>query len=152
MKALETEYKGILFRSRLEARWAILFDALKLEYIYEPDCFVLSNGQKYTPDFYLPRYKLYIEIKPNFDWMDIKYHTERYELFSKTLVVLSGGYPSFENINYSNNCDGGVIFCPNRKYEPLFYSGLNVGDKSDMFTNEDYRSELQIVKSYRFWK
>lgn len=151
MKALETEYKGILFRSRLEARWAVLFDALKLEYIYEPDCFVLSNGQKYTPDFYLPKYDLYIEIKPNFDWMDIEYHKNRYDLFSNTLIVLSGSYPSFDEMNYCNKCDGSVIFCPNTKYEPLFYSGLDVGSRSDMFTNEDYRSELQIVKSYRFW-
>ena len=47
MKSIETEYNGILFRSRLEARWAILFDALELKYVYEPECFILSNGQKY---------------------------------------------------------------------------------------------------------
>ena len=56
MKAIETEYKEILFRSRLEARWAILFDALNIEWVYEPDCFILSNNQKYTPDFYIPKF------------------------------------------------------------------------------------------------
>ena len=27
IKAIQTEYKGYLFRSRLEARWAVFFDA-----------------------------------------------------------------------------------------------------------------------------
>lgn len=70
MDAIQTEYNDILYRSRLEARWAILFDALNIEYIYEPECFVLSNGQKYTPDFYIPKYDMYIEIKPNLDWIE----------------------------------------------------------------------------------
>lgn len=30
MKAIETRYKGYRFRSRLEARWAVFFDALGL--------------------------------------------------------------------------------------------------------------------------
>ena len=30
IKAIETSYKGYLFRSRLEARWAVFFDALGL--------------------------------------------------------------------------------------------------------------------------
>ena len=78
MTAIETEYNGILFRSRLEARWAIFFDALKLDWVYEPDCFVLSNNQKYTPDFYIPKYKLYIEVKPSLWWQNIDYHKKRY--------------------------------------------------------------------------
>jgi hypothetical protein len=28
IKAIETSYKGYRFRSRLEARWAVFFDAL----------------------------------------------------------------------------------------------------------------------------
>jgi hypothetical protein len=31
MKAIETRYAGCLFRSRLEARWAVLFDHLGIE-------------------------------------------------------------------------------------------------------------------------
>jgi hypothetical protein len=40
IKAIETDWHGFRFRSRLEARWAVFFDALDLEYIYvpEPDC------------------------------------------------------------------------------------------------------------------
>jgi hypothetical protein len=53
-RAIETEYKGYLFRSRLEARWAVFFDALGIPYLYEPGGFDLS-GTWYLPDFYLQR-------------------------------------------------------------------------------------------------
>lgn len=51
IKAIETEYNGYRFRSRLEARWAVFFDALGVKYEYEPDGFVLPSGRKYLPDF-----------------------------------------------------------------------------------------------------
>lgn len=63
IKPIETEYKGYRFRSRLEARWAVFFDALGIKYHYEPEGFDL-NGTYYLPDFYLDDYKIYVEIKP----------------------------------------------------------------------------------------
>jgi hypothetical protein len=30
IKAIETRYKGYRFRSRLEARWSVFFDAMEL--------------------------------------------------------------------------------------------------------------------------
>ena len=63
IKAIETEYNGILFRSRLEARWAVFFDAAGVKYEYEPYSFML-DGIGYVPDFYLPDYELYVEAKP----------------------------------------------------------------------------------------
>lgn len=53
MKAIETKYKGYRFRSRLEARWAVFFDALGLQWEYEPAGFKTSKGA-YLPDFFLP--------------------------------------------------------------------------------------------------
>jgi hypothetical protein len=66
IKAIETRYKGYRFRSRLEARWAVFFDALGIEWQYEPQGYVLSDGACYLPDFYLPRFSdgLYVEVKP----------------------------------------------------------------------------------------
>ena len=64
IKAIETEYNGYRFRSRLEARWAVFFDAAGIEYQYEPEGFELRDGTKYLPDFYLPWFKCYVEIKP----------------------------------------------------------------------------------------
>lgn len=63
-KAIETEYNGYRFRSKLEARWAVLFDALNIEYEYEPEGFELSDGTRYLPDFYFPRFEMYAEVKP----------------------------------------------------------------------------------------
>lgn len=64
MKAIETEYNGYKFRSRLEARWAVFFDAAGIKYEYEPEGFELEDGTKYLPDFYLPEYDWYVEVKP----------------------------------------------------------------------------------------
>ena len=60
-KGIITFYNGIKFRSRLEAKWACLFDLLKWEWEYEP--FDL-NG--WIPDFivYGRREEILIEIKP----------------------------------------------------------------------------------------
>lgn len=63
MKAIETEYKGYRFRSRLEARWAVSFDALGIKYEYEPEGIVLSDGTGYLPDFYLPGFHCFFEVK-----------------------------------------------------------------------------------------
>lgn len=66
MKAIDTYYNGNYFRSRLEARWATLFDLGGIRYEYEPDGFTLSNGNKYLPDFYLPDHQSYAEVKPTY--------------------------------------------------------------------------------------
>ena len=75
IKAIETLYNGYRFRSRLEARWAIFFDVLGVEYEYEPEGFLLPSGNKYLPDFRIKCYgtrggfgetcpfDLYIEVK-----------------------------------------------------------------------------------------
>ena len=65
IKAIETVYNGYKFRSRLEARWAVFFDAAGIKYEYEPQGFELSDGTKYLPDFYLPEYDWFVEVKPN---------------------------------------------------------------------------------------
>jgi hypothetical protein len=64
-RPIETRYKGYRFRSRLEARWAVFFDALGIDYRYEPEGFDL-NGLFYLPDFYLPTEQpgSWIEVKP----------------------------------------------------------------------------------------
>lgn len=63
--AIETHYAGCRFRSRIEARWAVFFDALRLRWEYEREGFQLSTGW-YLPDFWLP------EIGPGGAWIEIK--------------------------------------------------------------------------------
>lgn len=64
IEAIETEYKGYRFRSRLEARWAVFFDACGIKYQYEPEGFKAEDGTMYLPDFYLPDFDVYCEVKP----------------------------------------------------------------------------------------
>lgn len=64
IKAIETEAYGCRFRSRLEARWATFFQTLGIEWQYEPEGFEAEDGSRYLPDFYLPRNRLWVEVKP----------------------------------------------------------------------------------------
>ena len=63
IKAIETQYKGYKFRSRLEAKWAVFFDEAKIKYEYEPEGYEDENGKRYLPDFYLPDFDVYVEVK-----------------------------------------------------------------------------------------
>jgi hypothetical protein len=58
--AIPTVYKGIEFRSRLEAKWAAVFDQLEWSWEYEP-----IDLKGYIPDFVLQwREPTIVEIKP----------------------------------------------------------------------------------------
>jgi hypothetical protein len=61
MKAIPTRYKGVQFRSRLEARWAAMFDLLEWRWEYEP-----FDLEGYIPDFALtPKAgPVLVEVKP----------------------------------------------------------------------------------------
>ena len=62
-RAIETSFAGRHFRSRLEARWAVVYTHLGIPWTYEPEGFDLA-GVRYLPDFYLPHLDAYVEIKP----------------------------------------------------------------------------------------
>ena len=67
-KAIETIYPypdGYRFRSRLEARWAVFFDMLGIEYEYEKEGYDLGAAGWYLPDFWLPQVRMWAEIKPS---------------------------------------------------------------------------------------
>ncbi len=63
--AIETRYGGHRFRSRLEARWAVFFTDIKFEYEYELEGYKLPSGACYLPDFYLPKFDAWVEVKPH---------------------------------------------------------------------------------------
>jgi len=81
IKPIQTYYDGHWFRSRLEARWAVVFNALGVPYEYEPEGFDLGDGLYYLPDFRVKCYgcrgdyksepfDLYIEVKGRMDKKD----------------------------------------------------------------------------------
>lgn len=124
LKAIETIYKGYKFRSRLEARWAVFFDALNISWEYEKEGYDL-DGIYYLPDFWLPSYQYWFEIKGQTPTDEEKFKCKKLNFLSEYPVVLAVGEPHLnENIVYScdmNGSGGGYgewlnarwFFCPN---------------------------------------
>lgn len=72
---IQTRAYGCLFRSRLEARWAVFFTTLGIRWEYEPEGFDL-DGERYLPDFrvWTPQGgPIWYEIKPANITQDPKY-------------------------------------------------------------------------------
>jgi hypothetical protein len=112
MKAIETRYNGHRFRSRLEARWAVFFDRLGVEWEYEPEGFELKDGTKYLPDFYLPKFEggCWVEVKPkNGDWRK----AAAFCFESNQTVWLADGNPGKRAYTLLRNRSDGV---PDRDY------------------------------------
>jgi hypothetical protein len=89
IKAIETKYNGYRFRSRLEARWAVFFDALGLRYEYEAEGFHTPIGG-YLPDFWMTDLHFYIEVKPDRELMDEEIIKSLYLSSESNTFVLCG--------------------------------------------------------------
>lgn len=63
LHALPTSHSGYLFRSRLESRWAVCLESLGVQYEYERQGYDLGPAGWYLPDFWLPDYGIYLEVK-----------------------------------------------------------------------------------------
>ncbi len=102
IKAIETSYKGYRFRSRLEARWAVFFDALGIEWEYEPEGFDLGDLGWYLPDFWLPQAEFHAEVKPGIelipggDLLKLHYFDSNPPEGSMGLIFLFGTPASWE--------------------------------------------------------
>lgn len=95
IKAIETQYKGYRFRSRLEARWAVFFDALGLQWEYEPEGFNL-DGIYYLPDFWISTVNMWAEVKPEQLTPDQREPLIRLARESKRPVLMLIGVPEDE--------------------------------------------------------
>lgn len=109
IKPIETLYNGYRFRSRLEARWAVFFDAAGIEYEYEQEGFIAQDGTKYLPDFYLPKSDTYVEVKGEREgaWDEIK-KAEKMVVWGgnvRRILILS-------NIPKAGDFDGGMWHFP----------------------------------------
>lgn len=115
IKAIETSYKGYRFRSRLEARWAVFFDAMGWEWLYEHEGYQ-SDNVRWLPDFYLPQHDLLVEVKP--DWLLVD---------DQELYKLSAILDYHQGPDFLYNPGGGILlldgipFCEFGDGRPLFY-------------------------------
>lgn len=89
MKGIVTMYRGRRFRSRLEARWAVMFDLLEWRYEYEP-----YDLKGWIPDFALFGVEeILVEVKPysalkEFDRGKILTALEGTEKWGKEILLL----------------------------------------------------------------
>jgi len=88
---IQTQYAGCFFRSRLEARWAVFFDTLGINWEYEPEGYKLKSGN-YLPDFWLPDQDCWFEVKG-----DTPHYLQREkdlaEIIGKMLYISEGPIP-----------------------------------------------------------
>jgi hypothetical protein len=76
IEATPTWHNGVKFRSLTEARWSAFLVAIGVSYEYEPGPFDLSEGGGYLPDFWIPKFNAFLQVKP--DSAAIK-HLERHK-------------------------------------------------------------------------
>ena len=78
---------NIYFFSRWEANFARIMNLLNIKWIFQPKTFDLKY-QKYTPDFYLPQYNSYIEIKNFLSDYSLKRDQGFRSLYPKEKLIL----------------------------------------------------------------
>ena len=92
---IETKYRGYRFRSRLEARWAVFFDALDIDWEYEREGYDLGRAGWYLPDFFCRNTKWFAEIKPRgnirpADQLKIDTFTDQPPPYAMGVLLLTG--------------------------------------------------------------
>jgi hypothetical protein len=100
MDAKPTTYRKTVFRSRLEARWAVFLDhfANCTHWAYQPLTVVLKEkGWTYLPDFIctLGPYRFFLEIKPLAPQPDYLFYARQFQQRMKHPLLI--GYGGFYN-------------------------------------------------------
>lgn len=158
IKPIETVYNGYRFRSRLEARWAVFFDTLKVNYEYEPEGFELPSGNYYLPDF---RIKCYGGRGGN--WAADKWDPPCWGCIHRisglpecTIQTYSNWCDLYDHVNGYNeqlpipdwmeirDKDGTITVC--EKHEPRYFN-LYVEVKGEM-TQKDADKIIEFAKEY----
>jgi hypothetical protein len=101
IKSIETEYNGIIFRSKMEAKWAFFMDEIGIKYDYEPETFDLGEGVYYIPDFYLPEIDGFLEIKPEYN--PTYSPVDRFALVTKKHIIVMQGNPFYPKDDSPNS-------------------------------------------------
>ncbi len=113
---VETTYKGERMKSRLEARWAMFFDAMGIAWRYEPELFKLPSGA-YCPDFRLQwpsGHALWAEVKPSLDVLTARDKARYADFCDNRVLLLLVGLPAAKAYDRADlvgrKTDGGIVF------------------------------------------
>ncbi len=172
MKALETKYRGINFRSRVEARWAIFMDEMKVKWIYEPEAYDLGDGLYYLPDFWLPGLKCFYEIKGDCPTHEEALKAMRLSAFTKHPVYIQFDFPTqpegdprSRESAYKYFPEGGEdheywwIQCPQCRKVGIGFLGwqrdlhcrCDVPEKNKSCISPELDRAYEIAQAERFW-
>lgn len=157
IKAIETRYKGYRFRSRLEARWAVFFDSLGIDWEFEKQGYHLPSLGCYLPDFWLPASATWVEIKgalPQNCWDTTEEESKLYELTALTShrAFLFYGLPDLDSTpfaSFKHRTMGGLSAAD-------MWRGIGVVDfyywisKFSPVTTDMFSAAMDAAKSARF--
>jgi len=134
------EYKGVNFRSTLEAKWAIFFDAIGWKWKYEP--FKLTCGDTaWIPDFLIlsdDGKEIFCEVKPSDDPKHL-FEVDRYLAASgmssetKSDLLLLGNSPLESGDCHDGSAIGWIYIPSSGQIEcAMFFNGEKIGFCHDM--------------------
>lgn len=134
---IPTVHDGTRYRSKLEARWAVWFEAMSLRFSYQPSVHLLANRTIYEPDFRLSDFGLWVEIKPFYDVAFME-RTRRLALTERPVLTIFGAPGDHEgSAAYQYGpmyaCGGRLMQCAAYKTEnhrPSFCEGLMLACES----------------------
>jgi hypothetical protein len=156
IKTIPTTYNGIKFRSRLEARWAVFFDELGIKYLYEYEGFELENKEWYLPDFYLPEYGIYCEVKPSI--IEVNENINTFNEFAKGrywLLLLVGSPNVNTTYLFANSTINNVVPFVNLiadKYGKFWSSAYDFESKEDNFIDYNlFKKACSVSSLYIFY-
>jgi hypothetical protein len=146
MNAIKTSYKGIKYKSRLEASIAWIIDNMRHEFKYEPQSFLLPSGIHYWPDFYVPNIHLWIEGRG--------YETDKGESQIQEFSRLIGEGYILPDCTIGNMPDFGIEVMPfeeiNKKgipdYMVLKYDGVIFTEYRRRFGSPDTSEGIALIK------
>ena len=113
IKAIETIYNGYRFRSRLEARWAVFFDALGIEYQYEPEGYEYGGWEGSKPYRWLPDFRLtsednlLVEVKGcdeelEKDWDKLSVAVDFHSTPASNGLLILGNIPNPDDVRWGS--------------------------------------------------
>lgn len=172
IQAIETSYGGARFRSRLEARWAVFFDEMLINWEYEPEGYETPDG-RYLPDFriYLRQGKptALFEVKPQYsltpDDCDCSFPLDRRwkhaaEMDVAADLLVACGMPGGDRVQEWITTTGGlhrIKAGESSHYYPYMFSSCDCctgavikGARDGFETTDVVRDALNVARSARF--
>lgn len=153
--AIPTRYKGYTCRSRTEARWCVFWDAMQIRFEFEPEGLQMENGERYLPDFYLPDFKWFCEVKPTEGILNFEDKARRFALAAGIDILFLVGPPDFRSYRgISGGFDDGMEYSLDTKMwtkatrEGRLYAAPSY-DLGDVFS-DDYQTAIWASRGERF--